>query len=83
MATESTGRAIVSCYSAQHLFDVKRPISYRSEMASVSRSLSSNMVTCDRFRAVLIRKHASLVGISDWKVRRRPCLMYSRNFAPR
>lgn len=72
MATESTSHAIVSCHRAQHLFDVKRPISYRSKMASVSRSLRSNIVTSERFRAVLIRKRVSVVGISDWKARRLP-----------
>jgi hypothetical protein len=62
VATESRGHAIVSCPTAQHLFDVKRPISYRSGMASVSRSLRSNIVTSERFRAVLIRKHVSVIG---------------------
>jgi hypothetical protein len=69
MTTESTGHAIVSCHRAQHLFDVKRPVSYRSEMASVSRSLRSNIVTSESFRAVLIRKHISVIGISDWKAK--------------
>jgi hypothetical protein len=69
-ATESIMRVIVSSHRVQRLFDVKQPISYRSEMASVSRSLPSNIATADGFRAVLIRKHVSVIGISDWNVRK-------------
>jgi hypothetical protein len=65
LVTKTTGSQVfvtVSCDTVQHLLDVKRPISYRSGMASVCRSFPSNIATHAGFRAALIKKYVTISG---------------------